>query len=228
MPSNPSGHASARDSIVAALREASDPVVLADMSQRYGIHTPNAMGVPMAQMKAIAEHVANDHALAVDLWAFGWYETRIVASLIDVPEDVTADQMDAWCHDFDNWAIVDTVCFNLFDRTEHAWSKVEQWASSDREFTKRAGFALLWSLALHDRTATDQCFADALALVGREAHDPRPLVNKAVIMAFRAIAKRKPALSTAVTAVAERLAASDDTASRRVGQAAVQIGRAHV
>ncbi|MBK5331772.1 MAG: DNA alkylation repair protein, partial [Ilumatobacteraceae bacterium] len=47
----------------------------------------------------------------------------------------------------DNWAIVDTVCFNLFDRTAHAWSKVDQWATSDREFVKRAGFALLWSLA---------------------------------------------------------------------------------
>ena len=34
--------------------------------------------------------------------------------------------------DFDNWAICDTACFHLFDRTPHAWRKVEQWAAQRR------------------------------------------------------------------------------------------------
>ena len=63
--------------------------------------------------------------------------------------------MDRWCRDFDNWGICDTICFHLFDRTPHAWTKVEQWHDKRAEFVKRAAFALLASLALHDKRAPD-------------------------------------------------------------------------
>lgn len=50
----------------------------------------------------------------------------------------------------DNWAYCDAMCFNLFDRSPHAWARVTQWSGSEDEFVKRAGFALLWSLSVHD------------------------------------------------------------------------------
>ena len=191
------------------------------MGPRFGIHTDRAFGVPMARMKVLAKELGTDHDLAAELWASGWYEARIVASIVDDAAAVTADQMDAWCDDFDNWAIVDTVCFNLFDRTTHAWSKVDQWAPSDREFTKRAAFALLWSLALHDRKAEDDRFAHGLELIELGAGDGRHLVDKAAEMALKAIGKRRSSLTGAAIAVAERLAVSADPAARRVGRPAL-------
>jgi len=195
-----------------------DIKTLENMGPRFGIHTKRAFGVPMARMKVLAKELGTDHALAAELWASGWYEARIVASMVDDPKAVTPEQMDAWCEDFDNWAIVDTVCFNLFDRTPHAWSKVDRWASSDREFVKRAAFALLWSLAIHDRASPDDRFAHGLELIERGAGDGRHLVDKAVEMALKAICKRRPALTVAAISVAERLADSDDPAVRRVGR----------
>ncbi len=64
--------------------------------------------------------------------------------------------MDRWCRDFDNWAVCDTVCFHLFDRTPHAWGKVEKWSRRRDEFGKRAAFALLACLALHDKKTGDE------------------------------------------------------------------------
>ena len=219
-PTHPTG-AAARVALE-WLESESVPATLDDMSRRYGIHTDRAFGVPMAKMKVLAKRLGTDHGLAAELWATGWYEARMVAAMIDDAEAVTAEQMDAWCAAFDNWAIVDTVCFNLFDRTPHAWAKVEQWADSDREFVKRAAFALLWSLALHDRAASDERFVHGLRLIEREAGDDRHLVNKAVGMALRAIGKRRPSLTAAAMVVAERLATSDDPADRRVGRPAVK------
>ena len=66
--------------------------------------------------------------------------------------------MDRWCRDFDNWGICDTVCFVLFDRTPHAWTKIAPWAQRRDEFEKRAAFALLACLALHDKAAADAPF----------------------------------------------------------------------
>lgn len=204
------------------LQRRADPVVRGEMGDRYGIHTDRALGIPMKDMKALERRIGTDHALAADLWRTGWYEARIVAALIDEPALVTADQMDAWVNDFDNWAIVDTVCFNLFDRTAHAWDKVDQWATNDAEFVQRAALALLWALALHDRTAPDTSFRQRLTSVEHAAHDPRHLVHKAAAMALRAISTQRPVLRDDVRATAQRLVDSGSTPARGIGRRALR------
>lgn len=199
-----------------------DPEVRAQMGSRYGIHTDRALGVAMRDLKRLASELGRSHELAAALWADGGYEARTVAALVDEPSMVTGEQMDRWVADFDNWAICDTVCFNLFDRAAPAWEKVPRWAADEREFVRRASFALVWSLALHDRTASDGQFAVALGLLEVGASDERPLVSKAVVMAMRAVGKKRPALLPEVRERAERLAASDDAAPRRVGRAVLR------
>lgn len=66
--------------------------------------------------------------------------------------------MDRWCRDFDNWAIGDTACFSLFDRTPHAWTKVEPWSTRRAEFSRGGAFALLWGLTVHDKQTDDGPF----------------------------------------------------------------------
>jgi 3-methyladenine DNA glycosylase AlkD len=105
---------------------------------------------------------------------------------------------------FDNWGICDTVCFALFDRTPHAWAKVTQWSNQREEFVKRAAFALLWGLTVHDKAANDEQFVQGLLFIERAAGDERHFVKKAVNMALRAIGKRNPALNVAAVAVAQR------------------------
>ena len=56
----------------------------------------------------------------------------MLAAFVDEPGKVTAAQMDRWARDFDNWAVCDHQCFHLFDRTPHAWRKIEQWSRPAR------------------------------------------------------------------------------------------------
>ena len=93
--------------------------------------------------------------------------------------------MDRWCRDFDNWGICDTACFVLFDRTPHAWAKVTEWSGRRREFEKRAAFALLACLALHDKAAADGPFLEGLRLIEQAAADDRNFVKKGVSWAIR-------------------------------------------
>ncbi|MEO7318039.1 MAG: DNA alkylation repair protein [Chthoniobacteraceae bacterium] len=192
------------------------------MGPRYGIHTDKAFGVAMGDMQKIARRLGRDHALAAALWDTGCYEARILAALIDAPEQVTPAQMDRWCRDFDNWAICDTVCMHLFDRTPHAFGKVAQWARRRDEFVRRAAFALLASLALHDKRAASKAFADCLPLIQDAATDERNFVKKSVNWALRAIGERNRELNSAAVAVAKRLAISDDASARWVGKDALK------
>jgi 3-methyladenine DNA glycosylase AlkD len=208
--------------VLTSLKRVADKRVFEDMSKRYGIFTDKAFGVSMSNIQKVAKPLGRNHELAAALWETGWYEARMLTSFVDEPARVTAAQMDAWARDFDNWGIVDTLCFNLFDRTPHAWRKVTQWSNQQAEFVKRAAFALLWSLTVHDKVATDEPFLQGLVLVERAADDERHFVKKAVNMALRAIGKRNAALNAAAVKVARRLSDSQNAAARWVGKDALR------
>jgi 3-methyladenine DNA glycosylase AlkD len=196
----------------------------ADMSARFGIVTRDrAFGTPMAKTKQVAKKLGRDHALAEALWKTGVYEARLLASMVDEPERVTPAQMNRWAKDFDNWATVDTLCFNLFDRTPHAFTQVAVWSKSTAEFTKRAAFALLASAALHGR-GTSADFARALPLIERSAGDERNFVKKGVSWALRAIGLKvdDPEVRAQARALAQRLADSGSPAARWIGRDALK------
>lgn len=188
-----------------------------DGMKRFNIPSDKAYGVPMGRIQALARELGKSHELALALWETGRYEARMLAAYVDEPAKVTAAQMDRWRRDFDNWAHVDTMCFALFDRTKDAWKMVDRWAKVQDEFGKRAAYALVWALSVHDKAAPDAKFVKALALIERAAGDERHFVKKAVDMALRAVGKRNAALRKAAVATAKRLAASEDKTKRWVG-----------
>jgi 3-methyladenine DNA glycosylase AlkD len=192
-----------------------------DSFPRYGIHTDKAFGVSMAGIQALARRLGRNHELAAALWDTGWYEARLLASYVDDPARVTSQQMDRWCRDFDNWGICDTVCFCLFDRTPYAWAKIVKWSAHRDEFVKRAAFALLASVALHDKRAGDEPFLDVLPRIERAADDERNFVKKGVSWGLRSVGRRNAALHAAALKVARRLAASPVPAARWVGKDAL-------
>jgi 3-methyladenine DNA glycosylase AlkD len=185
---------------------------------RYGIVAPRAFGVPMGAMLLLARHLGKDHALALALWESGWYDARILGSMVADPARVTRRQMNAWAAAFDNWGICDTVCWHLFEKTPFAWEKAQAWAVSPREFVRRAGFALMAGLAGHDKEAADARFLALLPLLEKGARDERHFVKKAVSWALRRIGGRSPALHEASLELAGRLATAKDAPSRWVGR----------
>lgn len=189
---------------------------------RYGITAPRSFGVKMGPIQALAKELGTDHALAAALWKTGWYEARLLCAYVDDPEEVTSAQMDSWMKDFDNWGIVDTICFKLFDRTPYAWAKVRKWSTQKGEHQKRAAFALLASIALHDRKGPDAPFLAALPLIEKAATDERNFVKKGVNWALRAIAGRGLACKAAAKEVATRLAESKSPSARWIGKDALR------
>lgn len=190
------------------------------MAEQFGIRTPRALGIKMGTLHAIAKQAGRDHTLAQALWKTGWYEARTVAVFVAEPAAVSVAMMEQWAADFDNWGICDSACFHLFDRTPHALDCVRAWANRKEEFVRRAAFALLASLALHDKRMPDETFVSLLPRCERAATDPRNFVKKGVVWALRGIGRRNPALYAAALAVAERLASKVDLAARWVGTTA--------
>lgn len=189
---------------------------------RFGIPSDNALGVSVGDIRVLAKRLGRNHELALALWSTKVYEARMLTAFVAEPARVTSAQMDRWCRDFDSWAICDTLCFHLFDRTSHAFAKVAQWSEKRAEFEKRAAFALLASLAGHDKTTGDEPFLKSLRFIGRAATDERNFVKKGVNWALRGVGRRNRVLNAAAVKVARRLAASLQPAARWVGKDALR------
>jgi 3-methyladenine DNA glycosylase AlkD len=207
--------------VLDALKKLGDPRNVAGMS-RFGIRPAVALGVPKPALRKLAHDLGQDHYLAQELWESGVHEARVLSSMIDEPAKVTADQMDTWANDFDNWDICDQCCLNLFWKTAFAHEKAEEWSTDGGEFVKRAGFVLMACLAIHDKKAGDAAFQRYLTIIKRESMDDRNFVRKAVNWSLRQIGKRNAGLRQKAIEVALELQQAESKSARWIGSDALR------
>lgn len=194
----------------------------AEGMQRFGIGPVKTFGVPMGDVQKLGKRIGKDHELAKQLWASGIYDARMLAAYVAEAEKVTREEMEAWVGAFDNWAVCDTVAFALWDRVEFAWEKIEAWAKRDEELVKRAAFALMASVALHDKGDIDKECLKGIAWCEKAAGDKRNFVKKGVSWALRTIGSRSGALRAKAIASGEKLARSSDATERWIGKDVVK------
>lgn len=189
---------------------------------RFGINPANSFGVPMTPLRQIAREAGRDHELAQQLWATGNREARILAAFVADPKQLTRAEMNGWVRDFNSWDVCDNSAIHLFRKSPFAWEQALKWARLKPEFTRRAGFAMLATLAVHDKQAPDETFIEVIPLIEEFADDDRNFVKKAVNWALRQIGKRNPALRAEAIKVAERLVRADSASSKWIGRDALR------
>jgi 3-methyladenine DNA glycosylase AlkD len=207
--------------LIERLQSLADPEVARSMA-RFGIKTETAYGVSVPALRKIAKEIGKDHALAGELWASGIHEARWLAIFIDNSDQVTEKQMDAWAKDFNSWDICDGCCSNLFDRTDYAYRKATEWSNREEEFVKRAGFALMAALAVHDKLAEDESFLEFLPITKQAASDGRNYVKKAINWALRQIGKRNLRLNEAAIKTALEIREIDSKSAKWIASDALR------
>ena len=209
------------EQVLNLLRAQADPEALDGMA-RFGIQIDQRLGLSIPTLRKIAKEVPHDHQLALELWESGIQEARILASMIDNPEDATEEQLEKWVKDFNSWDICDQVCDNLFEKTRFAWDKAREWSTREEVFVKRAAFTLIACLAWHDKQASDQQFIDTFPLIKTGAGDPRNFVKKAVNWAVRNMGKRNLTLNQAAIELAEDLLTLGDKTANWIAKDALR------
>lgn len=189
---------------------------------RFGINHTKTYGVRMPELRRIAKAAGKDHDLAEKLWDAGYGETKILAGLIEDPKMVTNDQIEKWVAGFDSWDVCDQCCINLFRKTPFAYKKVFEWSTREEEFVKRAAFAMIAVLAVHDKKAEDAKFEEFFPLIIRESVDNRNFVKKAVNWALRQIGKRNLNLNKRAVEIAEEISNIDSRSAKWIATDAIR------
>ncbi len=188
---------------------------------RFGINIKSAYGVKLPHLRKLARNIGKDHVLAQELWLSGIHEARLLATMVADSKIITEKQMDEWVKGFNSWDICDQCCGNLFDRTKFAHKKAVEWTRSNEEFVKRAGFALMATLAVHDKKSKDEDFIRFLPLIKKESTDDRNFVKKAVNWALRQIGKRNMNLNKISIQTAKEIQKTDSKSAKWVASNAL-------
>ena len=209
------------EEVLFAIKKASTPEGIKKKAY-FGITEVGNFGLTAPQIKAIARDIGKDHSLALELWETSVHEARHIAVLIADKKMVTEKLMNKWVKDFNSWDIVDDCCGKLFCKTPFAYEKAVEWSCRKNEFEKRAGFALMATLAVHDKNAKDIEFEKFFPFLFRESHDERNFVRKAINWAIRQIGKRNQRLCKKAIKLSEDLLKKEDKSSRWIASDALR------
>ena len=199
--------------VLSAIKKLSTPEGIKKKAY-FGISEVGNFGLTSPQIKAIARDIGKNHELALKLWQTSVHEARHIAVLIADKKMVTEKLMNKWVKDFNSWDIVDDCCGKLFCKTPFAYEKAVEWSERKSEFEKRAGFALMATLAVHDKNAKDIEFENFFPFLLRESHDERNFVRKAINWAIRQIGKRNQRLCKKAIKLSVDILKKDDKSSR--------------
>ena len=189
---------------------------------RFGISPKNTLGVSVPKLRGLAKKIGKNHLLAQRLWKSGIHEARLLAAFIEDPSLVNEKQMENWVLGFDSWDVCDQVCMNVFDKTGMAFRKAAEWSERKEEFVRRAGFALMASLAFHDKKAKDAEFVKFFPLIKKQSVDERNFVRKAVNWALRQTGKRNAALNGKALKVAREILKSGSKSAKWIAGDAIR------
>jgi 3-methyladenine DNA glycosylase AlkD len=209
------------EAILRKMKSVATPESLKGMG-RFAINTEKAYGVSIPHLRALAREIGKSHELAKELWASQVHEARILATMIDDPLLVTDKQMEEWVRDFDSWDLCDQCIGNLFNRTKGAHEKAVVWSSREEEFVRRAGYAMMAYLAVHDKKASNEKFLEFLSIIEEDSIDGRNFVKKAVNWALRQIGKRNQVLNRAAIRSAKLIQKKDSRAAKWIAADALK------
>ena len=164
---------------------------------------PKMFGVSYAVLGKLTKQIKRDHALALELWASGWLDARVLATMIADPAQATAMQLDAWVADCDNRGMAGALA-TFAANSAVAEAMAAKWCSDAREFVAVAGWDVVAVLAMNS-TLPDAKFAALLKTIERDIHGAQNHVRYAMNGALIAIGGRNAKLEALAVGAAKRI-----------------------
>ena len=171
--------------------------------RRHGV-SANLFGVSYANQHKLAKAIKRNHPLALELWASGNHDARVLATLIADPAQGDDPLLDEWVTDLDSYVLTDAFA-GFAGKTDRARDKAEQWRNAAEEWPGRAGWHLVSHLAMQDKDLPDAYFRARLEDIEREIHTRKNRVRDAMNNALIAIGIRNAALEGPALAAAVRI-----------------------
>lgn len=176
---------------------------------RYGAGE-NQFGVTLGNLRSLAKRLKTNHSLALQLWATGNTDARMLATMILAPDRLSAREVESLLKPLTYSKLVDELVFKVVANSVHADSLRARWMNSPAEMTGRAGWNLLVErIARGDTTGLD--LGGILKRLETEMLAAPKRKQEAMNRCLVEIAVHVPTLTQKCLALGERLGRFDQT-----------------
>ncbi len=144
-----------------------------DQMKKLGLNYKINWGASVISLKQIASQYEPNHLLALKLWNKQWRETMILAAMLDVPSEVTEEQMDYWTKSCETTEIVEALNTWLWAKTRYSFVKSLEWCRGKKHLVRYAGLHLMGRLAVVEKAEMDELFEpffDVLSPLAKDAN----------------------------------------------------------
>jgi 3-methyladenine DNA glycosylase AlkD len=165
-------------------------------------------GVSYAVQRALAKKAGRDQALAEELWASGNHDARILATLVADPDAISAEMIDDWARELDNYVLMDAFSA-IVAETPQAASHALRWKDAAKEMVGAAGWNVIAALAMRSDAFDDAALESFLDTIEADIHKRGNRVRHAMNGALIAIGMRNAELEKRAVAVARAIGPVD-------------------
>ncbi|MBL7967174.1 MAG: hypothetical protein JNK09_09225 [Prolixibacteraceae bacterium] len=144
-----------------------------DQMKKLGLNYKINWGASVISLKQIASQYEPNHLLALKLWNKQWRETMILAAMLDVPSEVTEEQMDYWTKSCETIEVVEALNTWLWAKTRYSFVKSLEWCRGKKHLVRYAGLHLMGRLAVVEKAEMDELFEpffDVLSPLAKDAN----------------------------------------------------------
>lgn len=155
---------------------------------RHGVQGP-MFGVSFGNIGKLKRRIGRDHDLAMALWATEIHDARVLATMVADPEQLSAEQVDAWMRDVDNYILADAFA-KLVVETRWCQSRARSWSRLKGEWPSTIGWNLVALSASGDDRLTDAFLAERLKDISEHIHAAPNRTRYSMNRALIAIGRR--------------------------------------
>jgi len=157
--------------ILTRIRLAKNGEIVEQMKDHGLVYKVN-WGASLMTLRDLASQFESNHLLALKLWNKQWRETMIMAALMDVPAQVTEEQMDYWTKSLETTEIAEILNTFLWVKTRYAFVKSLEWCRGKKHLVRFSGLHLMGRLSIVQKTAIDELFEPFFDVLSPLAKDP--------------------------------------------------------
>jgi len=194
--------------------------VTAESMEQRGIKYEKNWGASLIDLKGYTEKVEKNHLLALKLWNKHWRETMIMATMLDVPGEVTEEQMNFWVRTAENTEIIEQMVTNLFTQTPFAFSMSLEWCRGKKFLVKYAGLLMMGRLALTSENDIDEMFELFFEVLTPLAKDPA--LNTIFYRSYCQLSRRSQQVHEICVDFAKSLLLLDEKNAQNIGEELLQ------
>ena len=138
---NESTHESIRQ-IKASFRGHMNGIASRSMSEK-GVEYKINWGIPLSELKQMADEIEYDYDLVVGLWKENIRECKILATLISASNPLPKEVAEIWIEDVDNQELAEMLAFNTLHMQPYVSELAYGWIATDDVYKIICGYAIL-------------------------------------------------------------------------------------